>query len=239
MTEFVRVNGTWLQLAFLTLRKDQREIALLATIDMGPREYFERIVEHIKKREKRGFAILFEDVDGFDRALAKEADAQAAIFQKTKRDALDRLQECGMWYLADIVKREEYWVNADNLDTLLAHAREEASKAEGGWNTVLSERRKGYEAIVQNPKVAAASLRRYPLLPELYDLDHSFTKSRVDDRNVHAVEMIERHSPKHHVYALWGLDHIPGILRGLKDKGFDNTQTQWMDVMVVDAEPKE
>ena len=239
MTEFVRVNGTWLQLAFLTLRKEQREVALLATIDIGPREYFERIVEHIKKREKRGFAILFEDVDGFDSALAKEADAPDADFQKTKRDALNRLQDCGFCYLADIIKREEYWVNADDLDSLLAHAREEASKAEGGWNSVLSGRRKGYDAILQNPKEAAASLQRFPLLPELYDLDHSFTKSRVDNRNVRAVEMIEQHSQKHHVYALWGLDHIPGILRGLEDKGFDVTNTQWMDVMVVHAEPRQ
>ena len=167
----------------------------------------------------------------------KEADAQAAVLEKTKRDALDRLQEYGIWYLADIVKREDYWVNADNLDTLLAHAREEASKAEGGWHSVLSERQRGYEAILQNPKVTAASLRKFPLLPELYDLDHSFTRSRVDVRNVHAVEMIEQHSQKHHVYALWGLDHIPGILRGLKERGFDLTQTQWMDVMVLAAEP--
>ena len=54
MTEFMRIKDTWLELAFVTLRKEQKEIALLATIDLGPQEYFERISEHIKKREKRG-----------------------------------------------------------------------------------------------------------------------------------------------------------------------------------------
>ena len=214
MTEFMRIKDTWLGLAFLTLRKEQKEIALLATIDVGPQEYFERISEHIKKREKRGFAILFEDVDGVDRALAEEPDAEEADYHRTKRDALNLLQEHGFWFLADMVKREDYWVSADNLEPVVAQAREEASRAPGGWDTLLSERRKGYDAILQNPKEAAASLQRFLLPPELYDLDHPFTKSRIDDRDAHAVETIKLHADKHHVYALWGVDHIPGLCAG-------------------------
>ena len=136
-----------------------------------------------------------------------------------------------------MIKREDYWVSADDLEPVVAQARDEASRASGGWNAFLSERRKGYDAILQNPKEAAASLQRFPLPPELYDLDHPFTKSRIDDRDAHAVETIKLHADKHHVYALWGVDHIPGIVRGLKENGFEISQTQWMDVMIVAAEP--
>ena len=88
----------------------------------------------------------------------------------------------------------------------------------------------------QNPKEVVASLRKYPLPPQVYDLDDLFAKSHVHDRDGHAVETICEHVEKHHVFSFWGPDHMVGILRGLKEKGFEVTQTQWMDVMVVDVE---
>ena len=236
MDAFMRIKEDWLQLAFLTLQKEAHEIALLATIDLGPKEYFDRVAEHIRKREKRGFAILFEDVDGIDETLGKELDAEYAEYLTTKRDALNALQKHGIWHLTDVVKREDYWVNADNLEPVLADMRAEAARTPDGWEKLIAERRNRYASMLQNPEEVVASLRKYPLPPQVYDLDDLFAKSHVHDRDGHAVETICEHVEKHHVFSFWGPDHMHGILRGLKEKDFEVAQTQWMDVMVVDVE---
>ncbi len=235
MDAFMRINEDWLQLAFLTLQQESQEIALMATIDLGPKEYLDRVAEHIKKREKRGFAILFEDVGGVDDTLGKELDAEYAEFLTTKRDALDVLQKHGIWHLTDVIKREEYWINADNLEPILADMRAEATRAPDGWGQLIAERRNRYASMLQNPEEVAASLRKYPPPPEVYDLDDLFAKSHVHDRDAHAVETICKHVEKHHVYSFWGVDHMPGILRGLREKGFEVRQTQWMYVSAVDV----
>ena len=148
MDAFMRIKEDWLQLAFLTLQKGAHEIALLATIDLGPKEYLDRVAEHIKKREKRGFAILFEDVDGIDDTLGKELDAEYAEYLTTKRNALNALQKHKIWHLTDVVKREDYWVNADNLEPILADMRALAAGTPDGWAKLIAERRNRYASKI-------------------------------------------------------------------------------------------
>ena len=105
--KLVRVKDDWLQLAFHILRKDQRDLALLATIDFGPQDYFNRIVQLIKKREKRGFAIVYEDHQDLP-GLTQEREGSEPI-ELLKQNAMASLQKHGIAYLADVVRPEDYW----------------------------------------------------------------------------------------------------------------------------------
>ena len=99
--KLARVKDGWLQLAFLILRKEERELALLTTIDLGPHHYFERIGQLIKKREKRGFAIVYDELQG----LAGVNQGEDEEIQRLKQTAMAGLQQHGFAYLGDVVRR--------------------------------------------------------------------------------------------------------------------------------------
>ena len=111
-TDHIRAHNGWLQTAFLSLRKDQREIALLATVDVAPEDYFKRIADHIKRREKRGFAIVYD--------YAPATDPHKTL--------TGHLAKHGLVHLKESIPLEDYWISSA-AEPDAADAKTDASDA--------------------------------------------------------------------------------------------------------------
>jgi hypothetical protein len=217
--KLARVKDGWLQLAFLILRKDERELALLATIDLGPQDYFDRIVQLIKKREKRGFAIVYEELEGIPGVEQGEAEE----IQQLKQTAMADLQQHGFAYLGDVVRPEDYWtkVPVDDGDS----NAEATAVARNGFAQAL-------RAIIADPEATVQALGTFPLRQELYDL---FSPSQPDvakQRSARAAAAILEQAARYHVFALIGLDRMAGVIDAVAAEGYQIVQDQWMDVML-------
>jgi len=211
-SDFIRAHKGWLQTAFLSLRKDQREIAILATVDVAPEEYFERLSEQIKNREKRGFAIVYD----FDTETDHLGDSQRAI--------VDALREHGFVYLRDSIAVEDYWTKAGKIDEPVEADQKagEASDEESASKTPA------------NAEALAASMRSGELPHPMHDLATSLANKHADGRGTHAAEVIKQQAEHYHVYAFLGANRVGGVVEGLMDAGFELNQTHWMDVMAVE-----
>lgn len=206
--DFIRAHKGWLQTAFLSLRKDQREIAILATVDVAPEEYFMRIADQIKRREKRGFAIVYD--------FGAKADQPGT----SHRAMIDALREHGFVYLRDVIATEDYWMNTGHADDPVAGDLEhrEASEGQAGGD------------IAADAEVAASSLRSGELPNPMHDLGPS-PPSRSVERTV---EVIREQAEQYHVYAFLGVTRVGAIIEALTDEGFSLRDTHWMDVMAVE-----
>ncbi len=220
--KLARVKDGWLQLAFLILRRDERELALLATIDLGPQDYFDRIVQLIKNREKRGFAIVYEKLQGIPGMHQGEEGSDE--IQHLKQTAMAGLQQHGFTYLGDVVGPEDYWTkvpvdDGDSNSEATAVARNEFAQA--------------LRAIIADPEATVRALGTFPLRKELYDL---FSPSQPDiarQRSARAAAAILEQAARYHVFALIGLDRVAGIIDAVAAEGYQMVQDQWMDVVLL------
>jgi hypothetical protein len=210
--DFIRTHKGWLQTAFLSLRNDEREIAILVTVDVAPEDYFQRITDQIKRREKRGFAIVYDDGAG--------ADKPGAI----QRAMLDALREHGLVYLWHSILTEDYWINAGQVvEAAESDLRaDEASEGEIG------------DDVAANAEALAASLRSGDLPHPIHDLARKLTSEVVEKRNAHIVEVIQQQAKHYHVYAFLPASRVGGIVEKLTAEGFALRDTHWMDVMAVE-----
>ena len=221
--KLARVKDGWLQLAFHILRKEERELALLATIDLGPQDYFERIAQLIKKREKRGFAIVYEELQGLP-GVGQEEDEE---IQQLKQTAMAGLQQHGFAYLGDVVRPEDYWtkVPVDDGD----------SNAQA-TSVVRNELAQALRAISADPEATVQALGAFPLRKELYDL---FSPSQPDvakQRSARVAAAILEQAARYHVFALIGLDRMASVIDAVAAEGYHIVQDQWMDVMAAGAD---
>lgn len=207
--EFIRAHKGWLQTAFLSLRKDQREVAILATVDVAPEDYFKRIADQIKRREKRGFAIVY--------GSGVKADQPTT----SHRAMIDALREQGYVYLRDAIPTEDYWVNAGQVDEPEAADLRAADEKIGG-------------DIPADAEVMAASLRSGDLPNPLHDLTPPRPSKSVEEQNARAVEVIRQQAEHYHVYAFLGANRIGAIVDYLTAESFALRDTHWMDVMAVE-----
>lgn len=202
--EFIRAHKGWLQSAFLSLRKDEREVAILATVDVAPEDYFKRIGDQIKRREKRGFAIVHD--------LRGRADQPGA----SHRAMIDALRERGFVYLRDVIPTEDYWTNAGQV--------EEPEAAEGQIS----------EVIPADAEAMAASLLSGELPNPMHDLTPPRPGKSVEEQNTRVLEVIRQQAEHYHVYAFLSAKRIGAIVDGLVGEGFTLRDTHWMDVMAVE-----
>jgi hypothetical protein len=222
--KFARVKDGWLQLAFLILRKNERELALLTTIDLGPQDYFERIAQLIKKREKRGFAIVYEELQDTTPDQGEEGNDE---IQQLKQTAMAGLRQHGFAYLGDVVQPEDYWTkvpvdDGDNTAEATAVARNELAQA--------------LRAIIADPEATVQALGAFPLRKELYDL---FSPSQPDvakQRSARVAAAILEQAAGYHVFALIGPDRMAGVIDAVAAEGYHIVQDQWMDVMAAGAD---
>ncbi len=197
-----RVKDGWLQLAFLILRKEERELALLATIDLGPQEYFERIAQLIKKREKRGFAIVYEELQDTVPGVNQGEEGSDEI-QQLKQTAKAGLQERGFAYLGDVVHPEDYWTKVPVDD---GDSNAEATAAP------RNELAQALRAIIADPEATVQALGAFPLRKELYDL-LSPTQPRIaKHRSARLAAAILQQAAHYHVFASIGLDRIAAVI---------------------------
>jgi hypothetical protein len=218
--KLARVKDGWLQLAFLILRKDERELALLATIDLGPQDYFDRIAQLIKKREKRGFAIVYEELQG----LAGVDQGEDDEIQRLKQTAMAGLQQHGFAYLGDVVRPEDYWtkVPVDDGD----------SNAQA-TSVVRNELAQALTAIIADPEATVQALGAFPLRKELYDLFSPSQPDIAEQRSTQVAAVILEQAARYHVFAFIGLDRMIGVIAAVAAEGYQIVQEQWMDVMMV------
>jgi hypothetical protein len=219
---FSRTKDGFLQLAFLTLRRNDREVALMTVIDLATKEYFERIARHIKKREQRGFAIIYEDPASVDMLIAESGNEKAA--QGAKEAAIASLQKSGVAYFSDEVQPADYWVKVSAPDMQLSDLAVARDK--------YTDRLK---SITSGPKTTATSVQTFPLSSELYDLLPRFGDDFDARRCAQIASAIEAQADQYNVYALVNLDRVAHILTTLEAGGFHITQQQWMDVMAVET----
>ena len=219
---FLRTKDGFLQLAFLTLRKNEREVALLTMIDLATKEYFERIARHIKKREQRGFAIVYEDPTSVEMLVAESGNEKPA--QGAKEAAIASLQKCEITYFGDEVQPEDYWVNVSAPDVELSDSAAARDK--------YADRLKW---ITSDPNTTAKAVQTFPLRSELYDLLPRFGDDFDARRCAQIASAIEAQAEHYNVYALVNLDRVEHILTTLEAGGFQITQQQWMDVMAVES----
>jgi hypothetical protein len=217
---FARVKDGWLQLAFLILRKNERELALLTTIDLGPQDYFERIAQLIKKREKRGFAIVFEELQGL--AGVNQGEEGNDEIQQLKQTAMAGLRQHGFAYLGDVVQPEDYWTkvpveDGDGNAETTAIARNEFAQA--------------LRAIVADPEATVQGLGAFPLRKELYDLFSPSQPNIAEQRSTQVAAAILEQAARYHVFAFIGLDRMTGVIAAVAAEGYHIVQDQWMDVM--------
>jgi hypothetical protein len=219
--KLARVKDGWLQLAFLILRKDERELALLATIDLGPQDYFDRIAQLIKKREKRGFAIVYEEPQ--DTTLGvNQGEEGSDESQQLKQTAMAGLQQHGFAYLGDVVRPEDYWTNVpvddgDSNAEATAVARAELAPT--------------LRAIIADPDALVQALGAFPLRKELYDLFPPRQPDIAKQRSARAAAAILEQAESYHVFALIGLDRMAGVIDAVAVEGYQIVQVPWMDVM--------
>jgi hypothetical protein len=218
--KLARVKDGWLQLALFILRKDERELALLATIDLGPQDYFDRIAQLIKKREKRGFAIVYEDPQG----LAGVNQGEDEEIQRLKQTAMAGLQQHGFAYLGDVVRPEDYWtkVPVDDGD----------SNAQA-TSVVRNELAQALTAIIADPEATVQALGAFPLRKELYDLFSPPQPDIAEQRSTQVAAVILEQAARYHVFAFIGLDRMIGVIAAVAAEGYQIVQEQWMDVMMV------
>ncbi len=219
--KLARVKDGWLQLAFLILRKDERELALLATIDLGPQDYFDRIAQLIKKREKRGFAIVYEELQG----LAGVDQGEDDEIQRLKQTAMAGLQQFA--YLGDVVRPEDYWTkvpvdDGDNTAEATAVARNELAQA--------------LTAIIADPEATVQSLGAFPLRKDLYDLFSPSQSDIAEQRSAQVAAAILEQAAGYHVFALIGLDRMASVIAAVAAESYQVVQEQWMDVMAAGAD---
>ena len=221
--KLAHVKDGWLQLAFIILRKEERELALLATIDLGPQDYFERIAQLIKKREKRGFAIVYEELQ--DTATrVNQGEEGGDDIQQLKQTAAAGLKQHGFAYLGDVLRPEDYWTkvpvdDGDSNAEAAAVARNEFAQA--------------LKAIIADPEATVQALGAFPLRRELYDL---FSPSQPDiakQRSARVAAAILEQAARYHVFALIGLDRIAGVIDAVAAEDYQIVQEQWMDVMIA------
>ena len=218
---FSRTKDGFLQLAFLTLRKDEREVALMTTIDLATKEYLERIARHIKKREQRGFAIVCENPTSVEMLITESGNEKPS--QRAKEAAIASLQKCGIAYFGDAVQPKDYWVNVSAPDMQLSDRAAARDK--------YADRLKW---ITLDPKTTAKAVQTFPLGSELYDFLPRFGDDFDERRCAQIASAIEAQAKHYHVYALVNLDRVAHILTTLEAGGFQITQQQWMDVMAVE-----
>ena len=218
--KLARVKDGWLQLAFLILRKDERELALLATIDLGPQDYFDRIAQLIKKREKRGFAIVYEELQG----LAGNQGEDEEI-QRLKQTAMAGLQQFA--YLGDVVRPEDYWtkVPVDDGD----------SNAQA-TSVVRNELAQALTAIIADPEATVQALGAFPLRKDLYDLFSPSQSDIAEQRSAQVAAAILEQAAGYHVFALIGLDRMASVINAVAAEGYHIVHEQWMDVMAAGAD---
>jgi hypothetical protein len=221
--KLARVKDSWLQLAFLILRKEERELALLATIDLGPQDYFDRIAQLIKKREKRGFAIVYEELRDPSPAVDQGEEGSDEL-QQLKQTALASLQQHGFAYLGDVVRPEDYWTkvpvdDGDNNAEATAVARNELAQA--------------LRAIIADPEATVQALGAFPLRKELYDLFSPSQPGLAKQRTARVAAASLEQAAGYHVFASIGQDRIGGVIDAVATEGYQVVQKQWMDVMIV------
>jgi len=219
---FSRTKDGFLQLAFLTLRKNEREVALMTIMDLATKEYFERIARHIKKREQRGFAIVYEDPASVEMLTAESGNENPS--QGAKEAAIASLQKCGVAYFGDEVQPEGYWVNvsapAMPAQRLTAACEKYADNLK--W-------------ISSDPNTIAKAVQTFPLRSELYDLLPRLGDDFDAHRCAQIASAIEAQAEHYNVYALVNLNRVAPLLTTLEAVGFQITQQQWMDVMAVET----
>jgi hypothetical protein len=210
--DYIRAHKGWLQTAFLSLRKDQREIALLATVDVAPEDYFKRVADQIKRREKRGFAIVYD--------YGGEADQ----LEPSRRAVIDALGEHGFVYLRDSLPVEDYWINAGHVGEPDAADPETGASSE---INAINQTSSGVEEL-------AATLLSGQLPNPMHDIAPSPSNKSAEERNEHTVEVIKQQAEHYHVYVFLGANRVGDIVEGLFRTGFELGQTHWMDVMAVE-----
>lgn len=211
-TDFVRAHKGWLQTAFLLLRKEQREIALLATVDVAPEDYFKRIADQIKRREKRGFAIVYDYSTAPDQLDASH------------RAAVDALRPHGFVYLRDTIPVEDYWISTVAVEGQVAADSKANDQSD---ETAHSETSDAAEA-------AATSLRSGQLPNPMHDISPSRSSENVEEQVTRSVQVIKQQAEHYHVYAFLGANRLSAVVEGLSAEGFTLKDTHWMDVMAVE-----
>ena len=218
---FARTKDGFLQLAFFTLRKNQREVAVMTIMDLATKEYFERIARHIKKREQRGFAIVYEDPASVEMLIAESGNEKPA--QEAKEAAIASLQKCGIAYFGNAIHPEDYWVNV-SAPTMPDDQQPTAAREQ------YADRLKW---ITSDPNTTAKAVQTFPLRSELYDLLPNFGDDFNARRCAQIVSAIEAQTEHYNVYALVNLDRVAHLLTRLQGGGFQISRQQWMDVMAV------
>jgi hypothetical protein len=214
-----RVKDGWLQLAFVMLRKEQRDMALLATIDLGPQDYFGRIVQLIKKREKRGFAIVYEDLGGV-LGLNHENEDDKGL-QQLRQTAMAGLREHGIVFLPDVVCPEDYWIKVS------APEMETATDELGAVRDNLAQT---LRSIRSDPEATARALQSFPAPREVYEL---YAVTSANEFAVRVADAMVEQAARYHVFAYVGLHRAPAVIEAMTAAGYRIIQQHWMDVMVV------
>jgi hypothetical protein len=219
-----RIKDGWLQLAFLMLRKEQRDLALLATIDLGPQDYFDRLVQLIKKREKRGYAIVYEDLQSV--FGSNHAEEGSEPIEQLKQTAISSLQQHGIAYLADAVRPEDYWKNVPAPG--MEKGNDDFDAAQGKLAQTLRD-------IISNSEATAQAVQTFPAPRELYELCPAVAAAQLSARVAAAI--LEQ-AAQYHVFAFVGLYRAPAVIDAITAAGYQIVQELWFDVMVVKTEKR-
>jgi hypothetical protein len=176
----------------------------------------------IKKREKRGYAIVYEDLQSVFRS--NHAEEGSEPIGQLKQTAMATLQQHGIAYLADAVRPEDYWTKVLAPDG--ENGSDDLDAAQGKLAQTL-------RYIISNPGATAQAVQTFPAPRELYELCPAVSAAQL---SAGVAAAILEQAAQYHVFAFVGLYRAPAVIDAITAAGYQIVQELWIDVMVVKTE---
>lgn len=235
MIRTIREGEVWkLQTPAIYLRHPEtgRQVVLISMIHIGRADYYARLRELV---EEHAGLVLFE-------GLGELSPAELDDLTPDERRVYDGLATLNGAYrrlaaALDLVAQPDAmprpragWVRADlpvrELVRRWLAARLPLVPVMSGTSRMLESallRRATRLLLLQEPYLLAMFTVVWGRVPGL----RRFTRVIVDERNAAALEAFDGTPPDQDVLITYGAGHIPGILAGLRARGYSETARDW------------
>ncbi len=220
-------------------------IGFAGMVHIGDPQYFDVVEDYVTRREVAGSLVHYERMMPPTAEELVESGLDPALVERFGTGVEGTFnflgKRLGLRFQLDSMQYGEAWENHDipRLELMrLLGAKGVERFTEKGEKLVDLEDKIGSDLTL---KIMSGTLRHISLVSMLSKLS---PKNRREDRIVTdrrnevallAIDEALRREPERDITLLWGAMHLPGIGKGLRQRGYKLNSTQWLNAFTLPA----